>query len=157
MNNHHEKWMATIIWVALLIALMVTSLYAWQTTATNSILNVNNPIWQGIRDTPNDDTRLVDWLSLIFNGGVAVLMVLSWLRFADMSSDLFKAFAEGEAPFARMLIYPLTYAEDNDENETNPDEAENSVLGGLIRNLGFTWVLIILIPPVMSILTKVLE
>ena len=158
MNNHHEKWIATVIWTVLLVALVYTSLFAWQTTATNTIFNINAPLWQDLRANTESDIRLIDWLYLMFNGFIGLFIILNWFRFADMSLDMFKAYAKGETPFARMLIYPLEYSLDNKDSDSDfdADEAESSMITSLLRNLGFTWVMIILIPPFMGILNKLI-
>ncbi len=157
MNNHHEKWMATIIWVGILLALVFTSFFAWQTTATNTIYNMTSSLWQNLDRDTQQDLELIDWFYLFFNGLIGVLLVLNWFRFGDMSLEMSKAFSKDEAPFDDFLIYPDFYLEDTAEDEVDTDEAYNSVLSALVRNLGFTWVVVILVPPVMVLLEKLLD
>lgn len=157
MNNHHEKWIATVIWGVLLVALIYTSVFAWQTTASDTILNLNAPVWQNILNDTDDEIRVIDWLNLLFNGFIGVLVVLNWLRFSDISLDMFQAYAKGESPFSRLLIYPLRYTLDNKDDELDIEEAESTSISGLLRNLGFIWLTIIIMPPASTLLTRLLN
>lgn len=156
--SHHDKWIATIIWIALLFALTLTSYYAWQTSVI--ISDISDITTALSRATPESDLAaedVIDLIAIVFLSGATMM---AWWRFAAISLDILQAFAIGESPFEHMFIYPLSYLYINEENEDEPLDplkANSTSIGGVIKQLAYVWAFILLIPPITTVLVQILD
>jgi hypothetical protein len=154
-QSHHDKWMTIIMWVALLLSLVITSYIAWQSVIlTQTFSSVSFSLSQ------STEAESVVRSDIITLGGVFVLgamLLLTWWRFGEMSLEVLQAFATDESPFEALLTYPLRYIYDKeaDRNEDfDPHQAQNTTVGSVLRLIGMVWVIVLLTPPVVYILSK---
>lgn len=156
-----DRWIAVVMWIAVLTALVYTSGYATFLGFGGSItsffqqLAVLGQAGQGISELPLLITTLLAMLLLVSQ------IILAWRRFAAFTNDLIVSYARPDqagsmnAPFFDLLIWDLPANEDtiDDETETelDPDQADSTSVSDVLKPLGFAWVIILLTPPVLSI------
>jgi hypothetical protein len=138
-SSIHEKWIAGIIWVGLLAALVFS---ATQLLAIILAINIS------FGNFSDNDIPVEDYLTTLILGGGAILSFLAWWRFANLSENLLMAFATGDSPFATMLNFPLSYLMEREDKETEEPidlrKADSSDVSKVILYLGLSWGLLII-------------
>lgn len=147
-----DSWIAAIMWLALLLALLVTSRYALTLPFTNAeYLGLVGGYTRGEAEDPT----VLDFVNL----GFVVLMIVqlgaAWFRFLDVTQDIITASAKGENLLANFLVYLVDDSEAEDEQEApNPLLADYTDVGKVLRSLGYTWLVLMLAPPITVIVGK---
>lgn len=159
----HDKWMAMVIWLALLVAVIYTSTNGTVLSYAGSLTNyLRNFATADLLDNPfRAPILLVVIGGLICTGLFIHQLVTAWLKFAELTRDLVVAYAkmsQGEAVntiFMDWLIFSNAVEVNSDEtakyDEVDPDEAESSAVSDILRPLAFAWALILIAPPLLSL------
>ncbi|MBN1426793.1 MAG: hypothetical protein JXB07_00315 [Anaerolineae bacterium] len=161
--HSHDRWIAVIMWIAVLVALVYTSGYATFLGFGGSItsffqqLAMLGQARQSISNLPLLITTLLAMLLLVSQ------IILAWHRFAAFTNDLIVSYARTDrvgsinVPFFDLLIWDLPENEDaiDSEDQTgiefDPEQADSTSVSDVLKVLGFAWVIILLTPPVLSI------
>ena len=144
------------MWLALLLALLVTSRYALILPFTNG--EYLGLISGGFSSGVGDDLRVVDFVNLAFVVLMIVQLGAAWLRFVSVTQDLITASAKGENMLANFLIYLVDDSETDDEdNAPDPSQADYTDVGKVLRSLGYTWLVLMLAPPITVIVAKLVS
>ena len=145
-SKHSHEWMALTIWIGLLIAALVSSVYMLNNLnlpsqilfQISSSFGAPNPLTgqAGVSALANG-MLYVDVLLFI---GTIYFMVSAWLKLSAMLLEVVIYYAReshSESVFATMLFLPMM---GDDDAGFNPDDAEGSMPGDIVRNLAFAWV-----------------
>lgn len=161
----NEKWIAVIVWAVLLALLYLTStngallgfggnVQAFFTT----FVNLGMPFDQA----PEQRGLMVTMgvVSLLMTIGLTYLLASAWMRFVDLTNTLLVAFVKRTEPgasnpiFFEMLHFkePEKLPEDEaEEIATDPDDANGSMVGSILRSIALSWGIIILSPGVIVV------
>jgi glucan phosphoethanolaminetransferase (alkaline phosphatase superfamily) len=155
MNDQTEKWLTFAIWLGLVIGLAFTSMFAFNMVKHSREIDT---LVAGIQD----DTELnaIDFIAPVVYSVLAMLILLAWWRLADLSRDILVAMAGGASPIAAMLFYPAeteVEGEDGSQTELDSQLAFNSTPSSILHSIGYAWGLIIAVPELINLLTKLLE
>jgi hypothetical protein len=159
--NKYNKWIAIIIWLALLIANLATSITAVSAVMAGGILSTfSNSIRQyGNMSGNQSGINLVAFISGVLAIGTVVLILVAWLRFAHLSQRLVVSYAwleenaEEATIFSDLLIYsPTIEGENEDQPESDLERVEQTLVSDVIRYLAFAWGVMLAISPVSSII-----
>lgn len=145
-----EKWMAGLVWVAVLVALLVTSFQAAALIAGSGVAQlilayIQNPAGLGTLTT-------FAAVALILVLIAAALILYAWLRFAQVTNEVMIALSaprEDQEPVFSSFLH-LGNAEAT-EGEAEIYEAKGSLFGDMIRLLAIVWVILLVVGPVISI------
>lgn len=159
----HDKWLATAIWLALLVAVLVTSNYGLGAIVTSNFL-ATITYWQaqfGIQSDASDFTfKLTLLVSVIFAVVAIANIVLAWLRLAHMGRRLIISFAwleeqgEDSTIFSDLLEYD-TIVDEEDEEPDYPDLdlVEGSYVSSVVRYLALAWAFLLGSSPAVYLIT----
>ena len=146
----HEKWMAGVAWVAVLIALLVTSFQALAVIAGSGISQLilaylQNPASLGTLST-------FAAVAIILVIIAAVLVLYAWLRYAQVTNEVMIALSSPrEDPEPIFSSFLHLGDSQGTEGEAEVYEAKGSLFGDMIRLLAIIWVILLIAGPIISI------
>lgn len=146
----HEKWMAGLAWVAVLIALLVTSFQALAMIAGSGISQLLLAYLQNPAGLGSLNTFMI--VSIILVIIAAVLVLYAWLRYAQITNEVMIALSsprdDSEPVFSSFLHLG---EQQGTEGEAEVYEAKGSMFGDMVRLLAIVWVILIVVGPLISI------
>lgn len=145
-----EKWVSSLIWALLLVALVLTSIQAFTFMIGLEVYNITLTNLNRSPDVPDDDLKASEVFTLLLNVLSSLFLVMAWLNFASLSTYLIKALALDESPFASFLILPLETEEKEDLSL-----ATGTTVSNVVRFLAFTWGILIVSPALIKVLTEI--
>lgn len=146
----HEKWMAGLAWVAVLVALLVTSFQALAVIAGSGISQLILAYLQNPAGLGSLNGFMI--VSIILVVVAAILLLYGWLRYAQVTNEVMIALSsprdDTEPVFASFL-----HLSDQQGSEGDADvyEAKGSLFGDMIRLLAIVWVILLIAGPLVSI------
>ncbi len=145
-----DKWIATITWVALLLALVYTSGEIATISYSMNLYGFSIPEGAG-----GLNLALV---TLVLFGAMVTFMLSAWLKYVALTTELYINFAdqrESENVFENLVN--LTEVEDGENTENTIYEmAEGTMIGAVVKPLCIAWGLSIISPVILSVATKFL-
>jgi len=153
---NHDKWIAAIIWIALLVANLATSIIA--VSSVMSGLSVFYSAFSAMGQYGASDSTGMSILGItigILTLGAIVLILNAWLRFVRLSGALIISYAwleeqsEESTIFSDLLVYPTNdeRLEKDDEGEPDLENAESTLVSDVIRYLAYAWAVMLAIIP----------
>ncbi|MCH7662390.1 MAG: hypothetical protein IH859_00780 [Chloroflexi bacterium] len=145
-SKHSHEWMALTIWVGLFIGALASSIYMLNNMNLPSQILFQiagsfgqpNPLSGQLGATALAKGML--YVDLLLFIATIYFMVSAWLKLSSLLLEVVIHYASeshSESIFATMLYIPQMSDEDTG---FNPDEAEGSIPGDIVRNLAFAWV-----------------
>jgi len=164
-----DKWIAVAIWGALLAALVYTSanatVLAFGGSITSYLRSLASPA-----EFDNTSGVVVAIGGLAATIAVVIQLIKAWQKFGDLTHDLIAAYAKSNksegsnAIFSDMLVFQVPEDEprgaeegDGQETELDPDESESSSVSEVLRPLAYSWAIILIAPPLISVISLFLE
>lgn len=171
----NEKWIVIILWISLLGLLYLT-------TSNGAIVgfggNVrdfyaayfSNGMFPGNEITINQVVYVTAAISIAMALVLAILLFDAWTKFISLTNQLLIAFVQstisGESNpiLFELLDFPLIQEENNlskdietDEEvfDTKPDEAIGSMIGSVLKAIALSWLVIILAPHVIVLVSLI--
>lgn len=145
-TKHSQEWMALTIWVGLFLGTLVSSIYMLSNLNLPSqiLLSSSNSFGQ-LNPATGDSvwTAYANgalYAALLLYVGMIYFLVSSWLKLGTMLLEMVIHYAKdsnSESVFATMLYLSRKSV---DDKSFDPDEAEGSMPGEIVRNLGYAWV-----------------
>jgi hypothetical protein len=150
-STHSHEWIAISIWLGLLLATLVTSIYVLSNLNLPGQILANfssafaqaNPLTGQTGGTALGKGIL--YVNLLLYLGSIYFMVTAWLKLSSMLLEVVIHYASEthtEPVFATMLYLSRMSRGDK---AFDPDDAVGSMPGEIVRNLGFVWVMTFLI------------
>lgn len=145
-TKHSQEWMALTIWVGLFLGTLVSSIYMLSNLNLPSqiLFQISNSFGQ-LNPATGDSawTAYANgalYAALLLYVGMIYFLVSSWLKLGAMLLEMVIHYAKdsnSESVFATMLYLSRRSVADK---SFDPDEAEGSMPGEIVRNLGYAWV-----------------
>ena len=169
-DRRHNKWIAGAVWLALLGTLIYTSSaglnLSFGGTLSNYVRFLANPLTTA--GDQNAGTTFLAVGGLVVTVVFVVLILNAWLKFASLTHQMIISYAAADRPqggdsiFYDMLDFEPDAAEDTDSEANNgvtaepdPARSESSSVSDVIRGIAFTWAVVLLALPVISIATMI--
>ena len=153
----HHRWMAMVVWLATLAALIVTSALAASTVAAGGVLSAFFRAMASSSSRGSADTA-VSIVGIALALAAIVLILLAWFRFVTMTRQVIIALAwleqqsEEDTLFTDLLVFKsLPPEQPNQDDGTDLDAADSTVVSDTVRYLAFAWAALLALMPVASI------
>jgi len=162
----HDKWMAVLIWLALLAGLVYTSGSSATLVFGGSMTNlVRTQVSLNQVGMNGDGVTIGDIAHLVFVAALLSQLVNAWLKFVTLTNELIVANAgtggSGEMGelFLSFLLFEtsIDYEEQGDderEEKLDPEDADGTLVGDVVRPLAYAWVIMIGSPAVISMVSR---
>lgn len=161
-----EKWITTVIWLAVLGALVYTSGYAVSIVASISGMANLMKSWadSGLYGVmPRSNNGITVFAGVIGTAIAAYHLLNSWTKFATVTNELLVAYARSkkadiqETVFDSLLVFEDLGREDtSEETELNPDDANSTLISDVIKPLGIAWIALLATPALVGLLGALL-
>lgn len=145
-TKHSLEWMALTIWVGLFLGTLVSSIYILSNLNLPSqiLFQISNSFGQ-INPATGESSWTVYangalYASLLFYVGMIYFLISAWMKLGTMLLEMVIHYASEsntESVFAVMLYLSRRSVADK---SFDPDDAEGSMPGEIVRNLGYAWV-----------------
>lgn len=152
-RNRHNKWIAALLWMALLAAIVYTSSAALSMLLSASFLSTGMSALSGDYNSSGGGVIVGGLFAIV----VIVLLLTAWLQFVDLSRSLIVSYAWLEEQdkestlFYDLLVYPSFSDDadlpDKDAASTDFDRAQSTLVSNVIRYLAFTWAAMLAMSP----------
>lgn len=155
-----HTWMGLGLWVAMLAALLITSMHAVSAVTTGGYLW---QVWSQLAPSQYTDVSAQavspTAVAMVLAGSALTLVVVvligsAWLKFATLSHSVIVSYAwlEQKAEESSIFLDLLNFRETGDEGaeeeaDLDLDKAEGTLVGDIVRYLAFAWAVLLLIPP----------
>jgi len=156
----HHRWMAIVVWLATLAALIATSALAASTVAAGGVMSA---FFRALASSPGLSGRgsadtAVSIVGIALALAAIVWILLAWFRFAKMTRQMIIVLAwleqqaEEDTLFTDLLVFKsLPPEQPNQEGGTDLDAADSTVVSDAVRYLAFAWAALLALMPVASI------
>lgn len=153
-----EKWLAGGIWLALLVALIFTSINAIRAPFGGSALNFLTVYQQQANTVPNGPSKFLTALliAVVIIIILVVQLALAWRSFAVLTHNLLLSFTKArDLEYSNSIFFDqlsfnsdtLETGEGDQEIELAPDDAMDNTVSKLLRELAFIWAFSLLAYP----------
>jgi hypothetical protein len=180
----NEKWIVTIIWVALLTLLYETTFNGAVAGFVGNIRNFYAAYFSnGVLPSdlsPNPSITFVAFVMLAMSMVLIFVLFDAWSKFVQLTNQMLIAFVQSSLPGERNpILFELLHFKpieggqqaepgadakteepsDTEEEavETNPAEAVGSIIGNLLRSIAICWVVIILTPGIIIFISLIVR
>ncbi len=166
-QDKHHQWIATVVWLALLAANLITSYAAISAIMAGGLLTTffstfaNSMQFDPTSPDSGERTLLVVISALLALIVIALLLAV-WQAFASLSRVLFIAYAwleeqtEEDTLFFDWLTFPQVYEQDAEQSEPDLDDAQGTLASDVVRRLGYTWATMLAMSPILSLVSVLL-
>jgi len=162
-NHKHNKWIAAIIWIALLAANLITSIIGISLVMNGGLSSLSAffATFSTMGQYGASDSAGIGIVGIII--GIlaisAIILILNaWLRFVKLSGALIISYAwleeqsEESTIFSDLLVYPtkndIVIVKKDEEDEPDLENAESTLVSDVVRYLAYAWVVMLAISPV---------
>jgi hypothetical protein len=162
-----RRWLAFGFWLALLAANIVTAYAAISAVTAGGLLSIFFQAFNrtgSVASLSDNSSGSAQLIITIVGVGLALavigLILNAWLKFARLSHAFIVSLAWLERDetditiFFDWLIFPEKTTEAAPEatvEQVDLDEAENTLVGQIVKNLGIAWAILLAISPLTSL------
>lgn len=165
-SHNKRRWLAFGFWLALLAANIVTAYAAISGVLTGGLMSAfsqafNRSSLDMLGGSSGTAQLVVTLMSVGLTLAAIGLILNAWLKFARLSHAFIVSLAWLERDetditvFFDWLIFPERIAETAPEatvEEVDLDEAENTLVSQILKNLGIAWAVLLAVSPLTSLI-----
>jgi hypothetical protein len=163
MNDRTGPRLILTIWLALVVAVLITSWFAYNVINQRQNDRISHAVgrltisylFRGNLQT-DQEIATIEYVRPTLYIVLGTFTMLTWWRFADLTMDMLVSAARGTSSVRSVLVFPLHVASD-EESDADPQRATTTTVGGVLRTIGYTWIVIVLMPQIITLLERALE
>lgn len=161
-----ERWIAFLLWVVVLAALIYTSRYVVEQSIVGDLGTAlrTSAIFNNINDREKIEFSTFARLALILV--LVGQMLWAWIKFVFLTDEFVAVFVKSEISeqkvslFSAFLGFGTDLAEDTkttDGDDTAYLDSTPSNIGAILRPLGYLWVTLLLSPITIEFIAKLFD
>ncbi len=146
LNQSHDKWIVTTMWLAILLATLYTSNYGATVLNFGFFSRAYAPAGP-LAGLPSGQ-RIAVFLGLILVVFAFIQIARAWLGFISLTRELIISYIrlnnpeEKNTPFASLLVFETEHLSNEtkeEDSEPDPEEAKSTLVSDVVRPLGYAW------------------